>query len=68
VFLTFDILRSHLNRLSTGSRQELGLLDPESPERQELVELKRLRRENTVLREEHEFLKKATALFARLNE
>ena len=49
-------------------REKVGLLDPESPERQELAELKRLRRENALLREEQEILKKATAFFAKLSE
>ena len=49
-------------------REKVGLLDPQSPERQELAELKRLRRENALLREEQEILRKATAFFAKLSE
>lgn len=42
-------------------------MDEPSPDRQEdlAVELKRLRRENEVLRQEREILKRATAFFAR---
>ena len=40
------------------------VLDPESPKSQELEELKRLRREVAVLKQEREILKKATAFFA----
>ena len=44
-----------------------GVLDPHSPKSQELEELKRLRRENTVLKQEREILKKATAFFAKMS-
>jgi transposase len=44
-----------------------GVLDPHSPKSQELEELKRLRREVTVLRQEREILKKATAFFAKMS-
>lgn len=42
-------------------------MDEPSPDRQEdlAVELKRLRRENEVLRQEREILKRATAFFAK---
>jgi transposase len=43
------------------------MLDPESPQRQEHEELKRLRRENARLKREQEILKKATAFFAKLS-
>lgn len=46
-------------------RDRDGLLDPSSPKRQELEELKRLRKENAELREERAILKKATAFFAK---
>jgi transposase-like protein len=35
--------------------------------RQELEEIKRLRRENAVLKQEREILKKATAFFAKMS-
>lgn len=44
-----------------------GVLDPESPKSQELEEIKRLRRENAVLKQEREILKKATAFFAKMS-
>ena len=44
-----------------------GVLDPQSAKSQELEELKRLRRENTVLKQEREVLKKATAFFAKMS-
>ena len=44
-----------------------GVLDPGSPKNAELEELKRLRRENHLLKQEREILKKATAFFAKLS-
>ncbi len=44
-----------------------GVLDPASSKSQELEELKRLRREVAVLRQEREILKKATAFFAKIS-
>jgi len=43
-----------------------GVLDPAGPKSQELEELKQLRRENLILKQEREILKKATAFFAKL--
>ena len=45
-----------------------GVLDPNSPKNQENDELKRLRKENRILRQEREILKKATAFFAKLEQ
>lgn len=45
-----------------------GMLDLSSPERQEHEELKKLRKENSILKREREILKKATAFFAKLSE
>lgn len=42
-----------------------GVLDPSSPKMQELEEIKQLRRENALLKQEREILKKATAFFAK---
>lgn len=42
-----------------------GILDPSSPKVQELEEIKQLRRENALLKQEREILKKATAFFAK---
>ena len=44
-----------------------GVLDPASPKSQELEEIKRLRRENALLKQEREILKKATAFFAKMS-
>jgi len=43
-----------------------GVLDPNSPKSQENDEVKRLRKELGILRQEREILKKATAFFAKL--
>jgi transposase len=48
-------------------KARLGILDPQSPKSQELEEVKRLRRENAVLKQEREILKKATAFFAKMS-
>jgi len=45
-----------------------GILDPLSPKSQEVEDIKRLRKENAVLKREREILKKATAFFAKLSE
>lgn len=44
-----------------------GVLDPQSPKSQELEEIKLLRRENALLKQEREILKKATAYFAKIS-
>lgn len=44
-----------------------GVLDPASPKSEEIEELKRLRREISVLKQEREILKKATAFFAKMS-
>jgi transposase len=51
--------------LNKWLREERGRQKPESLTEDERVELKRLRRENSVLRMEREILKKATAYFAK---
>jgi transposase len=58
--LTPDRLRAWERQL-TAAGAPVGERPPES----EAEELRRLRRENVVLRQEREFLKKATAFFAR---
>jgi len=50
------------------SKAKQGLLDPGSPKSLEHEEVKRLRRENAVLKREREILKKATAFFAKISE
>ncbi len=45
-----------------------GMLDPSSPQSQENEEIKKLRKENRILRLEREILKKATAFFAKLEQ
>jgi transposase len=49
------------------SKSRAGVLDPQSPKSQELEEIKRLRRENFLLKQEREILKKATAFFAKIS-
>lgn len=49
------------------AKARAGILDPNSPKLQELEELKRLRREVSVLKQEREILKKATAFFAKIS-
>lgn len=52
-----ELLRRWREELNVPSAERLGLSEAE--------ELRRLRRENAVLREEREILKKATAFFAK---
>jgi transposase len=49
------------------TKARAGVLDPTSPKSQELEEIKRLRKENALLRQEREILKKATAFFAKMS-
>lgn len=49
------------------SKAKHGLLDPESPKSHELEELKRLRKELSIVKREREILVKAAAFFAKLN-
>ena len=49
------------------AKARAGVLDPASPKSQELEELNRLRRENAILKQEREILKKATAFFAKMS-
>ena len=50
------------------NRDRVGMLNPQSPQRQEQEELKLLRKENARLKQEQEILKKATAFFAKFSE
>jgi len=50
------------------SQAKRGLFNPCSPESLESEELKRLRKENSVLKREREILKKATAFFAKISD
>ncbi len=47
------------------NKARAGTLDPKSPKSQELEEIKRLRRELSIVKQEREILKKATAFFAK---
>ena len=49
------------------SKARAGVLDPASPKSQDIEEIKRLRREVAVLKQEREILKKATAFFAKMS-
>ena len=49
-------------------RDRVGMLNPQSPQRQEHEEVKQLRKEVARLKQEREILKKATAFFAKLSE
>ena len=53
------------DQLRAWERQQRGPSAPSRAGETEAEELKRLRRENEVLRQEREFLKKATAFFAK---
>src|SRR3954465_11633244 len=55
---------STLGRWIGRSRDE-GAVDPAAAQSEVTAELKRLRRENEILRQERDILKKATAFFAR---
>jgi transposase len=48
-----------------GRNRDRGAGDPAAAESDVTAELKRLRRENEILRQEQDILKKATAFFAR---
>src|SRR3954451_10451978 len=48
-----------------GRSRDRGAVDPAAAESEVTVELKRLRRENEILRQERDILKKAPAFFAR---
>ena len=48
-----------------GRSRDGGAIDPAAAESEVAAELKRLRRENEILRQERDILKKATAFFAR---
>ena len=48
-----------------GRSRDRGAVDPAVAESDVTAELKRLRRENEILRQERDILKKATAFFAR---
>ena len=48
-----------------GRSRDRGAVDPAAAESDVTAELKRLRRENEILRQERDILKKATAFFAR---
>ena len=48
-----------------GRGRDRHALDPTAAESEVTAELKRLRRENEILRQERDILKKATAFFAR---
>ena len=48
-----------------GRNRDRGAVDPAAAESDVTAELKRLRRENEILRQERDILKKATAFFAR---
>jgi len=48
-----------------GRNREGRAVDPAAAESEVTAELKRLRRENDILRQERDILKKATAFFAR---
>lgn len=50
------------------NRQEIDAGEREGLTTEEREELRRLRRENKILKQEREILKKATAFFARENE
>jgi hypothetical protein len=60
------ILGLAYRRWSAGSGGAgIGAVDPSAAESDVTAELKRLRRENEILRQERDILKKATAFFAR---
>jgi transposase len=48
-------------------RDRVGMLDARSPQRVEHEEVKRLRQENALLKQERDILKKATAFFAKMS-
>ena len=48
-----------------GRSRDRGAVDPAAAEGEVTAELKRLRRENEILRQERDILKKATAFFVR---
>jgi transposase len=48
-------------------KERKGLLEPTGSKAQEQEELKRLRKENALLRQEREILKKATVYFAKFS-
>lgn len=66
-----DELGIHVNQIynwrtqySKLSKKQFQILDGVDYKKEELAELKRLKHENAALKEENEFLKKATAYFA----
>ncbi len=70
-----DSLGINVNQIYNGrtqfakiSKKQFQILNGVDYNKEELAEIKRLKHENAVLKEENEFLKKATAYFANQKE